>query len=439
MVYVRQRKQKEQSIMTTVGKKQKQQSKPLTKAVTDDARRNADVLQRLQKIEKTMHTYCIGQEEIVEQVLLAYLTGQHLVLIGPPGCNKTRLIDTFIRLVGADERSYYRDTKQTPPARTLSYTFKTNLNKFSPPEELIGPPDVKALIENGKWSHALENSVADADFAFFDEVFSANGATLTSLVRILNERQVHNGTERINIRLRSVFGATNNPPLPTIDHINDRFLFHVAVSYLNTNDQGAFMRLCKNYVREQRAKFNGTAPESFVPPEKLQPVMDMRMLDYAQNKIAHVVIPVRMLDTIYALRNDLASSKSIILSERRWVVGLKALQASAWLRNATEVEPCDIWTGLRDVLWARLQDREAVRVLLAEYKSQTSTSNDADARQEAQRVYEDALRDTGDRQRDIDRRLDATATLVEINEKVIEQTLRIEIERWMNAIEAISL
>ena len=147
--------------------------------------------------------------------LLAAISGENILFIGPPGTGKSVL-----------------SRRITNVFSNVDY-FEYLLTKFTTPEELFGPISIKEL-ENDKFHRNIEGYLTDSEIVFLDEVFKANSAILNSLLTIMNERIYHNGYQKENIRTKIVIGASNELPREEyeLDALYDRFLFREKINYI---------------------------------------------------------------------------------------------------------------------------------------------------------------------------------------------------------------
>ncbi|MBL8759409.1 MAG: AAA family ATPase, partial [Phycisphaerae bacterium] len=167
---------------------------------------------RLQRIRDALAEGLIERDIPIRLAFLAALSGEHLLLIGPPGTAKSEL------------------ARRLRLAFTGPTYFERLLTRFSVPEELFGPLSIKAL-EDDKYQRQTDGYLPTASVAFLDEIFKANSAILNALLTLLNEREFDNGTQRVKTPLVSVVGASNElPQEEELLALYDRFLvrFHVG-------------------------------------------------------------------------------------------------------------------------------------------------------------------------------------------------------------------
>src|SRR5438132_11887893 len=147
---------------------------------------------RLQEAARVMEQNFLDKQEIVRLLLVSVIAGEHLLLVGPPGTAKSALVRLFARLVDA---------------RYFEYL----LTRFTEPNELFGPVDIRAFRE-GTYTRRTESMLPEAEIVFLDEIFKYISAILNSLLTLLNERRFANGATLVNAPLLSMFGASNEVP-----------------------------------------------------------------------------------------------------------------------------------------------------------------------------------------------------------------------------------
>jgi MoxR-like ATPase len=110
----------------------------------------------------------IEREDEIDVVLTAPLAHEHVLLVGPPGCGKSLLLDSLLSWTGGTK-------------------FSLLFTKFTCPEECFGPVSLMALKED-KYLRITTGKLPEANYAFHDEILKASSAILNTLLKILNER-----------------------------------------------------------------------------------------------------------------------------------------------------------------------------------------------------------------------------------------------------------
>ena len=239
----------------------------------------------------------VGREPTVRALARAALTGEHVLLLGPPGTAKSALTRDFVGLFKAE-------------------MFALLLGSFTPPEEIFGPLDIGAL-QQGRMSRLTAGYLPTASFSFLDEIFKANGGLLNSCLTALNERKLRLDGQEMDIPLISCVGASNELPNEddNLGALYDRFAARIWIS-----DSTA---LELREILDDRP----------TPPSG---VITLAQLAQCQQEAAQVVVPGEMKDLMIKLRQTLAES-NIKASARRWRALLKVLKAEAWLDGEPEV------------------------------------------------------------------------------------------------------
>src|SRR6478672_3110644 len=192
---------------------------------------------RFQEAARVMEQHFLDKEEIIRLLLISLVAGEHMVLIGPPGTAKSALVRMCARLFDA---------------RYFEYL----LTRFTEPNELFGPVDIRAFRE-GVYTRRTETMLPEAEMVFLDEIFKSNSAILNSLLTILNERKFANGSKIQDVPLLSMFGASNEVPNDdNLSAIFDRFLLRVVSDNL---DSYHFHNLVAKGIQNEAALLTGKA------------------------------------------------------------------------------------------------------------------------------------------------------------------------------------
>jgi MoxR-like ATPase len=173
------------------------------------------VREKFAAVRTELSAALIERDQEVDLVLTALIAREHVLLVGPPGCAKSLLLDAVMTWVGGT-------------------TFTCLLTRFTTPEELFGPVSVAGLKED-RFRRITAGKLPEADGCFLDEVFKGSSAILNTLLRLLNERVFDPGDGVLRkCPLRLCVAASNEWPGQQdngaeLQAVFDRFLLRKAV------------------------------------------------------------------------------------------------------------------------------------------------------------------------------------------------------------------
>src|SRR5436190_20050408 len=182
----------------------------------------------------------VGKDEVIDLLGVSLVAGENLFILGPPGTAKSALVqDLALRLDG----------------RVFDYL----LTRFTEPNELFGPFDIRKLRE-GELVTNTEGMLPEASLVFLDELLNANSAILNSMLMVLNERVFRRGRETRRLPLLMVIGASNRlPEDDALGALFDRFLLRVTCDNVPAERLGEV--LTAGWQLDRRDRPRGTALE----------------------------------------------------------------------------------------------------------------------------------------------------------------------------------
>ena len=176
---------------------------------------------RLRQVRSEIAKVIVGQDDVVEGVLICLIAGGHVLLEGVPGLGKTTLLRTL--------------------ARALH--LKYSRIQFTPdlmPGDIVGSMVVETG-EHGSKTTRFQPGPIFANLVLADEINRATPKTQSALLEAMQERTVTSGTITHELDLPFLVMATQNPiemegtyPLPEAQL--DRFLMKILVSYPSRED-----------------------------------------------------------------------------------------------------------------------------------------------------------------------------------------------------------
>jgi MoxR-like ATPase len=253
------------------------------------------IAEHAQDLEIAVDAQLEERSREVHTSVLTLLSGQTQFLLGPPGTGKSMQIQEIVlRIEGFPEGGY----------------FERLLNGFSTYDEIFGGFDLVLLNQN-RQKRVSRRKLQTASIGFLDEVFKCNSALLNSLNLAVNERKFDDDEEgRIDIPLIALFAASNEiPTTAELAAFYDRLVFRHDVRYID--EKAAWLRMMRN-------------ERDFDP----SPCISLEEIKQANAACRKIHVPDSVLEAMLDLKSDLAKT-GIRLSDRRWKLGKRAVQAEA--------------------------------------------------------------------------------------------------------------
>lgn len=204
------------------------------------AKTHESTFKKLSAVERVMNNRFSHAREAVHAIVLAAASGEPLLLIGPPGTGKSRLIRAFCGQVGVID--------ENAPLESDDGYFEYLLTPFTEPNELFGFYDIPRAIE-GHMERLEAGMMQKARVVYLDEVFNGSSAILNSILAFLNERVFHDRGVRKPTAMECLFAATNAvPETQELRAVFDRFVLRCHVSNVDPGPKAIGNLIAKGWV-----------------------------------------------------------------------------------------------------------------------------------------------------------------------------------------------
>ena len=236
---------------------------------TEQEQKDREAVARLKaahdKLKAELKKVIVGQEQVIEELLIAIFARGHCILEGVPGLAKTLLVSSV--------------------ARAMSLSF--NRIQFTPdlmPSDITGTEVIQENRSTGEREFRFIPGPVFANFIRADEINRTPPKTQAALLESMQERQVTVGGKRHPLEAPFFVLATQNPieqegPYPLPEAQQDRFMFKVLVSYPTRE--------------EERQIVMATTADA---GEAIQPVLDAAEIKELQQIVRRVPVAPAVVD-----------------------------------------------------------------------------------------------------------------------------------------------
>lgn len=297
------------------------------------------------ELKARMGRSIIGQEEVVERLLIGLLANGNLLVEGLPGLAKTRAIKSMAKNLDAD----FSRIQFTPDLL---------------PSDVTGT-EVYHQVD-GAGTFRFDPGPIFANLVLADEINRAPAKVQAALLEVMEERQVTVAGTTHKMEPLFMVMATQNPveqegtyPLPEAQM--DRFLMHVLITYPPVEDEVKVIRLVRGEESASQLPKEDSKPAENHGSET--PITQETVFE-ARREIAAIHVSEAMerymADLVYATRtpdvysDDLARWIEIGGSPRASLALDKCGRTHAWLKGRDYVDPQDVQAIAHDVFRHRL-------------------------------------------------------------------------------------
>ncbi len=309
-------------------------SDPRVSAAGDEDVRAIETLrERMQLVREELGKVIIGQNEVIDQLLICLLARGHALLVGVPGLAKTLLIQSLADLM----------------------SLQFSRIQFTPdlmPSDITGT-DILQETGDGRRAFEFMRGPLFANIVLADEINRTPPKTQAALLQAMQEHKVNAGNHTFHLDEPFFVLATQNPieqegtyPLPEAQL--DRFMFLISVRYPSFDEE---VRIARETTGNAKVK--------------LQPVLSAAQIQEAQEVVRRVPVADHVYDHVVKLvrsaRPGQPDSPSWVGEMVMWGPGPRAVQylvlgakARAVLRGSYLVQLEDVDAVAEPVLTHRI-------------------------------------------------------------------------------------
>jgi MoxR-like ATPase len=267
------------------------------------------------QLSQSLSQIVVGQPAIVQQLMVAFLSGGHVILEGVPGTGKTLTVKALAQLIKAD----FRRIQLTPDVL---------------PSDILGTN----IFDFNTRTFTLKQGPVFTEILLADEINRTPPKTQAALLEAMEEQQVTLDGE--SLRLPDLFWviATQNSlefegtyPLPEAQL--DRFLFKLVVDYPEPKAEKQMLLNSHAGLQTKRLDL-----------AKLKPIATVQQVLEARQSIRALQVSEPLLDYLLAIVQKTRQHPDLALgaSPRSAVAWLQASKANAWISGRDFVTPDDI-------------------------------------------------------------------------------------------------
>ncbi|MEY4216298.1 MAG: hypothetical protein RLZZ68_754 [Bacteroidota bacterium] len=233
----------------------------------NDSEKLISLSERYQQLNTEIHKVIVGQDEVVNQVLIAMFSGGHCLLVGVPGLAKTLLVNTIASALGVD----------------------FNRIQFTPdlmPSDIIG----SEILDETRNFKFIPGPLF-TNIVLADEINRTPPKTQSALLEAMQERKVTTAGKTYDLNHPFFVLATQNPieqegtyPLPEAQL--DRFMFNIWVDYPTFEEEVSIVKSTTSGIKTEVNKvLSGSEIMEYQALIRRMPVAD-NVLEYAVNLVA---------------------------------------------------------------------------------------------------------------------------------------------------------
>lgn len=286
-------------------------------------------------LKNNLAQHIIGQEKLLERLIIALLADGHLLVEGAPGLAKTKAIKTLSQFVEATFQRIQFTPDLLPTDITGTEIYRAQTGEFT--------------FEKGPIFHNL---------ILADEINRAPAKAQSALLEAMAERQVTIGRKTYELPELFLVMATQNPieqqgtyPLPEAQL--DRFLLHVNIDYPNLQTERQILRCVQDETKQAMNHINSNPKKVSIDAiiTARREILDIHLSEELEQYLIHLVMATRQPDKYIKHHTKYIEYGA---SPRASIALARCAKTLAWLDNRSYVLPEDIKNIAPDILRHRI-------------------------------------------------------------------------------------
>ncbi len=296
--------------------------------------KNMTPFESITALKEQMSKSIIGQDQLIDKIILALLADGNMLLEGLPGLAKTRAI------------------------KALSINLACGLSRIQFTPDLL-PSDVtgtEIYVPNEKEKFVFQKGPIFSNLILADEINRAPAKVQSALLEAMEERQVTVSGKTYKMEDLFMVLATQNPieqegtyPLPEAQM--DRFLIHTIIGYPDDNAELEIMRLNKR----EASKPDNNKPLNTISTQAIfdarEEIAKIKVTEDIEKYIVSLISATRYPEKFDP---ELAKLIEFGASPRGTIALDRCSRVNAWMQGRDYVSPKDVHTVIKDVLRHRI-------------------------------------------------------------------------------------
>ena len=258
------------------------------------------------KGQRTFETSLLGKEEVFRLLSLAEALKLGILLVGPPGTGKTKIVTDYTKgmfdLTDPDQVQHFNNEG----------VFMLETDEGTKSSEIKGVVNLEKLVTENKYE--IDSHITEADTVIINEVDKASSALRNALLGIMNERVLFNGKEKKPCKWKLFVATCNEIPKDEVGSpFWDRFALKMTVNRLVMGELVKYYKGGdKHYTT--KIKVNVPTPEQIdkvvVAPDKLEKFINVAYKSCSDRTLSYVPMMARAISLVYNCSVDKALIKA---------------------------------------------------------------------------------------------------------------------------------